>query len=504
MINIVEAIDDPSLFGPWFQGPSWATWRAILKAAFALPMSKRERELFRRVADREPPRKRVRELWIIAGRRAGKDSVASAIAAWFGAIPDYSGLLRPGEAASVMCLAVDRQQAKIVLRYTKAFFERIELLHGLVTREHAEGLDLSTGAELSVLASNYRSVRGRSVACAVLDECAFWRSDESVSPDTETYAALVPGLATLPGSMIVGISSPHRRGGLLYEKYRAHYGKPDDDVLVIRAPSRVLNPTLDQKIIDDAMARDPDVARAEWLAEWRDDIATFLSRDLIENAVDTGVPVRPPRPDVRYVGYVDAASGVGKDSFACAIAHAEGEEIIVDLVHEIRPGFNPTSATAEVCALLKTYRISTVRGDKYAAGFVIEAHAKFGINYLYCDNDTSTNYLGALPLFTSGRVRLVDNERLVAQFAGLERRTSPGGRDRVDHGVGDRHDDAAAAVAGALVLATQHEPEIPVIAPVLIGRPAPRYFPESSIYTAGGLEGAIADTRKSGFSRRLA
>jgi hypothetical protein len=38
MIDIVEAMDDPNLFGPWFSGPSWATWKADLRDAFALLM----------------------------------------------------------------------------------------------------------------------------------------------------------------------------------------------------------------------------------------------------------------------------------------------------------------------------------------------------------------------------------------------------------------------------------------------------------------------------------
>jgi hypothetical protein len=44
-----------------------------LKAAFALKMGSEELALFRAVAERDPPKKRVRELWVIAGRRAGKD-----------------------------------------------------------------------------------------------------------------------------------------------------------------------------------------------------------------------------------------------------------------------------------------------------------------------------------------------------------------------------------------------------------------------------------------------
>jgi hypothetical protein len=212
MLSIAEALEDGALFAPWFDGESWAVWRAILKAAFCLPMTAAEIELFRLVAERDPPRRRVREVWIIAGRRAGKDSIASAIAAWFG-IQDYSWPLRPGERASVMCLAVDRTQARIVLNYTRAYFERIPMLRELVTREVADGFELNTGADVSVMSSNFRSVRGRSVALAILDECAFWRSEESSSPDIEVYGALVPGLATIPGAMLIGMSSPHRRAG---------------------------------------------------------------------------------------------------------------------------------------------------------------------------------------------------------------------------------------------------------------------------------------------------
>jgi hypothetical protein len=59
-------------------------------------------------------------------------------------------------------------------------------------------------------------------------------------------------------------------------------------------------------------------------------------------------------------------------------------------------------------------------------------------------------YLAFLPLLNSGRVDLLDNARMVAQFVGLERRSSRAGRDTVDHAPG-AHDDVANAVAGALV-----------------------------------------------------
>lgn len=72
---------DPAIVGTEFQGPSWDNWRSVLKAADALPMTADETAFFKSVAGgREPPSKRVRELWLVVGRRGGKDSVASILA----------------------------------------------------------------------------------------------------------------------------------------------------------------------------------------------------------------------------------------------------------------------------------------------------------------------------------------------------------------------------------------------------------------------------------------
>jgi hypothetical protein len=61
-----------------------------------------------------------------------------------------------------------------------------------------------------------------------------------------------------------------------------------------------------------------------------------------------------------------------------------------------------------------------------------------------------------LPELNSRNVALLDSPRLVAQLCGLERRTSRGGRDIIDHAPGS-HDDIANAVAGALVMAIRRE-----------------------------------------------
>src|SRR5438552_1845504 len=79
--DIIEVMSGDRWLGRYFAGASWLTWQSVLKAAHCLPMTDDDITRFKAVAgDREPPRQRVKELWCICGRRAGKDSIASLLA----------------------------------------------------------------------------------------------------------------------------------------------------------------------------------------------------------------------------------------------------------------------------------------------------------------------------------------------------------------------------------------------------------------------------------------
>jgi hypothetical protein len=305
-----------------------------------------------------------------------------------------------------------------------------------------------TGCGLKTLQYSSPSPNKRSLPRNKADLC----SELTATPDLETYRAVRPGMSTLSSTaMLVGISSPYRKAGLLHEKFKKHYGRDDSSVLVIKAPTATLNPSLDPAIIAEALEDDPVAALADWLGEFRDDIGGFADVALIEAAVDRGVTVRPPRRGVAYTSFCDPSGGA-RDSFTMAIAHSETGVAVLDNLLEVRAPFNPTEATAQVANMLRAYRLTRTTGDKYAAEWVVDAFAKLGIRYEHSERDRSSLYLDALPLFTSGRARLLDIRRLVTQFASLERRTSPIGKDRVDHGPGGA-DDACNSAAGALVLA---------------------------------------------------
>ena len=298
---------------------------------------------------------------------------------------------------------------------------------------------------------SYRTVRGRSVCVALLDEVCFWRSDSTVNPDKEVWRAIRASMAQFgdQGLAIIA-SSPYAKKGLLYDAWKRFFGKPNSRNLVWQAPTKVMNPTIPDAFLAEEYEADPVSAASEYGAQFRNDVSGWAELALIEAAVDAGVSVRPPRQGTRYRSGCDPSGGA-RDSFTLAIAHDEDSVAVLDCLVEIKAPFNPTSATEQMAETLKSYGLTETVGDKYAAEWVVDAFAKCGIRYRHSERDRSAIYLDALPVFTSGRVRLLDHPRLVTQFASLERKTSAAGKDRVDHGP-NGHDDLCNSAALALIL----------------------------------------------------
>ncbi|MER9449333.1 hypothetical protein [Mesorhizobium sp. M0254] len=454
-ITYHEACLDPNLFGPWFAAESWDTWRVIDKALFGLPLNDTELAVFTDLTGRtEAPTSPASEAWFVCGRRSGKDVKAASIAAYlatFGAETyGYLSKLVRGERGVVQVLAVDRDQAKVCLSYLKAFFEQ-PILRKTVKKETADGIDLKNGLGIEITTNDRRRVRGRTVVAVVFDEVAFWMSESSVNPDEEVYKAVKPAMATIPGAMLIGISSPHARKGLLYRKWKANYGKAGN-VLVVQAPTWQMNLTLsrDSELIAEAYKDDPSSAAAEYGAEFRTDIEAFVSLDVVEACVTAGVFERAYDPQHKYVAFADPSGG-SVDAYTLGIGHREGKRIVLDAVRERKPPFSPEAVTSEYAGLLKAYGISEVHGDRYAGEFPRELYRNSGITYRLSEKVRSDLYLNFLPALNSGVVDLLDNPKLVSQIVGLERRVARGGKESIDHAPGG-HDDIANAVAGVVSL----------------------------------------------------
>jgi hypothetical protein len=452
--SIIDACHDEALFKSWFKHPeTWAAWFVFLKTLFGLPLDDVELELFRQCTGRTAPSPTgYVEASLICGRRGGKSLILALIAAYLAVFRDYRPFLTAGERGTIMIIAADRKQAQSIFRYLKGLLG-VPLLAGLIERETAEVLELSNQVSIEIQTASFRTLRGRTVVASLNDETAFWRSDDgAASPDVEIYAALRPAMATIPGAMLLSGSSPYARRGVLYDDFRRHYGRDDSQTLVWKAPTRVMNPSVPQSIIDEAMERDAASAAAEYLAEFRSDVQAFLSPEAVDAVIAAGVFELPPMLGTDYVSFADPSGG-SADSMTLAIAHREGDRAVLDVIREAKPPFSPESVVSEFAALLKRYQIKTVTGDRYAGEWPRERFQAHGITYQCSDKVKSDLYRDLLPLINSGQVELLDHPKLTAQLCSLERRTARGGRDSIDHPP-SAHDDVANAVAGAMTLAT--------------------------------------------------
>jgi hypothetical protein len=463
-MNIIDTLDDPSVFGDQFKDTSWAAWRVFLATLFGLPIAHGPIETFRLCTARQTPLPGgYREAWLCCGRRSGKSLILATVAVYLACFRDWTSHLARGERGTIMILAADRKQARAIMNFVRGLLE-VPMLARTVEMQGQEAIHLANRVSIEVHTASFRSTRGYTIVAALCDEISVWPIDDSADPDFEVLAALRPGMLTIPGSMLLCASSPYARCGALFDAHRKHYGKEGDDVLVWQASTRQMNPTVSQSTIDAEIAKDPARATAEYGATFRTDFEAFITREAVEACVSLGVLERPPIVGEKYFGFIDPSGGSG-DSFTMAIAHRDGEVAVLDLVREAKPPFSPESIVAEYAADLKRYHIAQVTSDRYAAEWPREQFRKRGIEVKPTDKSRSELYLDLLPVLNSRRCDLLDLDAILGQLVSLERRTARAGRDSIDHAP-HAHDDVANAVAGVIHLALQRERDVMAMQPI--------------------------------------
>lgn len=460
LVTLRDALSDDALLGRALPGDSWSAWRTLLLATMGEPLTADELATFRQLTGRDvAPQEPVDEAAFIIGRRGGKDRAVSVLASYIAGLCDHSDVLAPGERGLCVVIGPDQRQSKVQRDYVGGTFESSPMLSSLVVNRTEECIELSNGCAIEVRAAAFRRLRGPTAIAIVATESAFWHSDDSsANTDAEILSAARPMLSTTGGPLIC-ITSPFAKKGEVWNLYRRHYGpKGDPRILVAQGSSRDLNPTLPEHVVQRALERDYAAASAEYLARFRDDIADFVPLEIVEACIDHGVTECAPQPLRRYFGFCDMSGG-SVDSATCAIGHREGRMIVVDVLREVPAPHDPESVVSEFASLFRLYGIKRTVGDRYAGQWCAQAFERRGIRYEPCDLPKSALYLDLLPKLNSKTIRLLDNKRATNQLASLQRRTTRGARDVVDHPP-NAHDDLANAIAGVAsrVAGQRHAP----------------------------------------------
>jgi len=120
---------------------------------------------------------------------------------------------------------------------------------------------------MQVPTASFRTVRGYTIVAAMLDEVAYWPTDESANPDAE--------------------------------------------VLVWQADTASMNPSVGGAVIAAAYEDDPIRAAAEYGAQFRRDVEGFVTREAVAACVVADRRELPPVADVTYTAFVDPSGGAG-------------------------------------------------------------------------------------------------------------------------------------------------------------------------------------------------
>jgi hypothetical protein len=482
-MNILDAINDLKIFGQHFKGGSWNNWIVFLCALFALPMTPEQLAIYQKHTGRKaPPTEPFQESWLIVGRRGGKSFILATIAVFLAIFRDWRPHLAAGEYGTVMVICQERKQARSIMRFCVGLLESSSLLKRQIVGKTATSITLKNRIVIEVHVASMRSTRGYTVVAALLDEIAFWPVDEtSAKPDIEVVNAIRPAMATVPGSILLAASSPYARRGALWDTYRRYHGKDQAPTLTWQADTRSMNSSVPQSYIDRHYEEDPARAAAEYGAEFRSDLESFVSEDAVRACVSRSLRERLPLENTRYFAFVDPSGG-GADSFTMAIAHKQADVTAVDVLREVKTR-SPESVVEEYCELLRTYKITAVTGDHYAGEWPRQAFRKHGVEYVTAMKPKSDLYVGLLPVINSGKLDLLDHPKAIAQLCALERKTARSGKDSIDHPP-NGHDDLANVIAGVVSevrRVTDGSMQVSLFGPrILDGRPMPNYFEKPS------------------------
>lgn len=455
--NIVEFTTDPQLLGLSIS----IAQETLLRGIYGLPLPTQDhRDVWHLCTGGRPYRDghQYPEVTVIAGARSGKDSRIEAPAlGWEGVFGRHEQRLGRGERGVIPLVSQDARANAVARGYLFSYLQDAPLLRALVSEVKQNELQLSTRIGYACFPNTAPSLRAWSMPAGGMNEVGVWSLDGAADSDVEIQAAIRRGMVGFDRTLLLKCSTPYMRGGLLHDDFERGFGHDDPDLLVWRAPSALMNPTLSGDRLSREQRMDPLRYRREYEAEWVDDISTYVLPSWIDAAVVRGRHELPARPGVRYRATTDPTGG-GEDEWALLIFHVDENGCLVEDARraEGRRGASAPDLEGLVrdyAELLRRYRCDRVCGDRYAGSWPRQAFARHGITYEDAPCDRSTAYGELQPLLAQGRVSVLDDAVLVRQLKTLERRARPGGRDIIDHPRG-RHDDRAnvLALAAALVL----------------------------------------------------
>lgn len=417
-----------------------------------------ERGLWRKLAEtqlfaRYAPR-RYDEGVFIHGRQSGKSTrIATTCILWTAFVEEHE--VAPGERLSILSFSPVLRQNTFALVVEK--IRSVPELFVLVESDNSgDGeLRLANGIDVLEISANPAYARGKTAILAVIDEAAFLHSDQEFTNNLiDLLESVRPSLVVKRGRLLL-LSSPGGMEGPLYEAHRDRASNPD--VLVLRAPSALLNPTIDAKLLERERKRGGELFyRREYLAEFTETSGTpFLDPEAVSRAVVAGAKEFAAASD----DYVSSGLDLADRRDDCALAHAcvrdigSVRKVVVLSARLWRPdpktGHRVLTILGEMGEDCRRVGSGRSRGDQKSMSVAEQVLGTYGVSFtrvVTAGAGSEQAYRSFAALLNESRVVLPDDPELVRQLRRLEQKDTDGNRFLVEGGRGARDDLAVACV----------------------------------------------------------
>lgn len=383
------------------------------------------------------PKGARRNFVAVCGARAGKSRIFSAMRALHLALTCPIHKLAPGEKGFVLLVAPDIRLARQVLGYINGACQSRLIINRQVSQRSSDSITLTREDKREVVIEclpatrGGSALRGRSLLCAVLDECAFFRDEGYQVNDIELYKAVGPRIVA--GGQLVVVSTPWAMKGLLYDLFKGNHGRPRS-ALACRAPTMMLRRGDDEvgAWVAEERIRDPDNARREYDAEFLEAGAeVFFDDSLLDRAIDKdlSVPVAPVA-GIEVLGGADF--GFRSDSSALVVGHRQGEDTWVADILEMRPEpglpLKPSDVVRNFARVMKEHGGSYVMADQHYRETIDELLALHGFGFISAPNTPADAFVNTRVLLRDGRLKLPNHPRLLSQMREVTSKNTVAGR----------------------------------------------------------------------------
>jgi hypothetical protein len=410
-------------------------------------------------------------VWCL-GRRSSKSTMAAIAAVYMAFCQEehFRRKVRKGENFYVVTVANDLKQSKIALDFIRQLLVNSPLEQEIV-RETTLEITLSNNCTFQAIPASARASRGKAVAMAIFDECAFGLEGDANRGTKAMFDALSPSIAQFaPYSKILELSSPWLADGTFYEHFRQAESGEFIGMDCLKIPTWEINPGLPWgcDFLENARKKDPEAFEVEFGAQFKSNNAALVTAEIVESAVnkDRGVLF----PDKEFTGtYVlsldPARGGVGRDDYTACIVHYEGTRLIVDKFHSFEADFeiagrkevNMSKVEEWIKEHHRIYEFQCIVLDQYNSSFIIQNLSKeFPIAELAWSVSTKMKAFSKMKeLFNAGLIELYPHSKAISQLKNLGVIYRSSGQWTVTGGKEVGVDDYAFALAAAILEASR-------------------------------------------------